>query len=297
MILMGPPANPSVPMVLLAGSERLRGVVPEVSFRAWEAPERLEEYVASGRLHVAQAPINASAALYRKGLGVRLLNVNVWGGLYLLAAGDGVRGWKDLEKEGVAVPFRGNVPDLVFRYLAGEAGLDPQELELRYAANPAEALQALLGVEVPSALLPEPLATAAESRAEQQGLEVRRVLDLRQEWGRLTGGPGRIPQAGMFVVESLVNESPELVQELQAGFAEAVERVSREPREAARAAAEHLGLEASLIEESLPNMPMEVVPAAQAREEVEVLFSRMEAVSPGVIGEELPDDGFYYGEQ
>lgn len=297
LILMGPPANPSVPLILLAAGGRLRGVVSEVSFRTWEGPERLEELVSSGWLHAAQAPINAAAALYRKGLGVRLLNVNVWGGLCLLAAGDGMRGWDDLGEGGVAVPFRGNVPDLVFRYLAKQAGVNEQELEPRYAASPVEALRALLGGEVRAAVLPEPLATAAELRGDQRDLEVRRVLDLRQEWGRLTGGPGRIPQAGMFAVESLVNGNPELVRELQAGFAEAVEQVSKEPREAARAAAEHLGLEASLIEKSLPNTPMEVVPAAQAREEVEAFFTRMEAVSPGVIGEELPDDGFYYVEQ
>lgn len=296
LLMMGPPANPGVPMVLLANSERLRSVAPGASFRVWEGPDRLEAEVSSGRLHVAQAPINVAATLYRKGLGVRLLNVNVWGGLYLLAAGDELRDWEDLGEKSVAVPFRGNVPDLAFRYLAAQAGLSPQELDLHYAASPAEAMRWLLDGEVRAAVLPEPLATAAESQAARQGLEVRRALDLQQEWGRLTGGAGRIPQAGMFVVESLVDESPELVRQLQTGFAEAIERLSQEPREAARESAEHLGLEASLIERSLPNTPMEVVPAAQAREEVEAFFSCMEAVSPGVIGEELPDDGFYYSE-
>lgn len=293
--LNGPAAPPTVLLAHLAEQERLRTLVPDTTVGIWQSPDQLRAGVTSGQYQVAAVPTYVAANLYQRGLPVRLLNVTVWGILHVMAADDGVRGWSDLAGRRILVPFKGDMPDLVFRYLARQHGLDPASLDVQYTSAPVEALQLLMAGHGQAAVLSEPVATAAELRGKQQGIPIRRVLDLQAEWAAATGGPPRIPQAGTLALTSLTERHPNVVRAIQAGLADAVSWVREAPAEAAQVGSKLIGLEAPMVERSLPRTPLEMVTAADARGELEQFFSHLAELSPEIIGGTLPDAAFYVG--
>jgi NitT/TauT family transport system substrate-binding protein len=44
----------------------------------------------------------------------------------------------------------------------------------------------------------------------------------------------------------------------------------------------------------VPHFNLDVVSAAEAREELEFFYEELASMSPEIIGGELPDDTFYY---
>lgn len=297
LVIKGPPAPPSILLARVAQQERLTALVPEVIFDIWANPDQLRADVTSNALHVAATPTNVAANLYQRGVPVRLLNVTVWGILHVLTTVEDIDGWDALAGQTVAIPFRGDMPDLIFRYLAGEHGLNvEQDLTPQYVSAPVEALQFLLAGQAQAAVLLEPAATAAQMRGQQEGIRVRRVLNLQEEWGKVTGRGPRIPQAGTLAVASLIDNHPDVVAALQEGLAEAVTWTQQNPQAAAALGTPYLvGLQEPIIAQALPQMPLEMVPAAAARDDLEFFFTRLKELSPEVIGGDLPDDGFYYG--
>lgn len=298
LVIAGPPAPPSILLARLAEQDSLKSLVPQVSFSVWKNPDQLRANAASGRYHGAETPSNVAAVLYQRGLPIQLLNINVWGLLYVLSAEESVNSWDTLHGQTIAVPFKGDMPDLVFRYLAEQNGANPDhDFDLQYVATPVEAMQLLASGQVKQAVLPDPIATGAQAQGKENGLSIKRVLNLREEWGQVTGRAPRIPQAGMFVTKDLVKNQPELVEAIQTGLKDAVAWTKENPAEAAKLGAEHLGLKAPLIEKALPNIALELVPAAEARDDLEFFYTQLKTMSPDLIGGDLPDDSFYYANQ
>ena len=82
---------------------------------------------------------------------------------------------------------------------------------------------------------------------------------------------------------------------MQAVCVEASSWITAHPREAAELAAPALGLPAEVIAASLPHVRLDVVPARQARDDIEVYFKNLMELDPGVVGGRLPDAAFYAG--
>jgi NitT/TauT family transport system substrate-binding protein len=296
LIVKGPSGLPSIPLARLAQDETLRASVGDIDFSTWANPDQLRADVVAGALHLTATPTNVAATLYRRGIPLRLLNVTVWGILHLLSTNPTIEGWDDLRGQTIAVPLKGDMPDIVFRTLAKANGLDTErDLTLRYVSSMVEAQQLLLAGQVQIAQLGEPAATGAQLQGKQNNVEVRRVLNMQEEWGRATGRPPRIPMAGTLAVNSLVEQHPEVVIAAQDGLKRAVEWVRQNPEEAGQLGEQYLGgLKAPVIARALPNVPLEFVTAADARPELEFFFTRLKALSPDLIGGDLPDAEFYY---
>jgi len=298
LIIAGPPAPPSILLARLVEQETLKALVPQVSFTVWKNPDQLRANAVTERYHGAETPSNVAAVLYQRGLPIQLLNINVWGLLYVLSADEQVSSWDTLHGKTIAVPFKGDMPDLVFRYLAEQNEANPDhDFNLQYVATPVEAMQLLVSGQVKQAVLPDPVATAAQAQGQKNGVSIKRILNLREVWGQVTGRAPRIPQAGMFVTNDLVKNQPELVEAIQVGLKDAVTWTKQNPAAAAKLGAQHLGLKAPLIEKALPNIALEMVPAIEARDDLEFFYTQLKAMSPDFIGGDLPDNGFYYNNQ
>ena len=296
LTLAGSPINITILLAHLVEQERLKALVPEVSFKAWKTQDQLRADVITGNFQVSATPTHVAANLYWRGVPIKLLNVLVWGTLYVLAVDEVIKGWDTMKGRTVLIPFRGGVPDLLFRYLAGETGpnLD-KNLTFQYTTDFAEAVQLLLAGRGDAAVLAEPSGTAAQHLGQQKGLKVRRVLNLQEEWARVTGRRPRIPEAGTLALTSLVDNHSDVVQVIQSGLRASVDWATQNRKQAAELGAKYLGLKAPMVEKSLVYTPMEMVPAAQAREDLEFWFSRLKEKNPKIIGGALPDDKFYYG--
>jgi NitT/TauT family transport system substrate-binding protein len=252
--------------------------------------------VSSGRVRVTAAPSYAAANLYNRGLDIRMLDVAVWGMLYMVGPQGATVDWSDLEGKTVHSPFRGDMPDLVFKYLARQNGLEPgEDFQMEYVSAPPQLIKLLATGRAEYGVLPEHPASAAILKSRQQGRAIGRVMDLQEEWGETTGRQPRIPQGSVIVTGELAREYPGLVDALHRELVEAAEWVMNNPAEAAQFAQGHFQQQPPLIRNSIPHFNLDVVSASEAREELEFFYEQLASMSPEIIGGELPDDGFYYG--
>jgi NitT/TauT family transport system substrate-binding protein len=297
LTLQGPHPLPlSLPLYRVATSDgALDEHVGEVRFTQWRNPDRMRASVSSGRVRVTAAPSYAAANLYNRGLDIRMVDVAVWGMLNVVGpAGETLR-WSDLEGKTVYSPFRGDMPDLVFKLLARSNGLEPGvDFEMEYVSAPPQLIKLFAVGRADYGVLPEHPASAAILRARKQGRELARVMDLQEAWGETTGAEARIPQGSIIVTGELAREHPEVVRALHHDLAEASEWVMEHPKQAAELAQGHFELPKPLIRRSVPHFNLDVVSAAEARKELEFFYEELASMSPEIIGGKLPDDPFYY---
>ncbi|RCV88055.1 ABC transporter substrate-binding protein [Billgrantia montanilacus] len=288
-----------LPQVILARAlqdERLTALIGERELRAWRDPDQLRAWIAGSEVQLTATPTNVAANLYNRGVPVVLMNVNVWGTLGMLAHSAPLGSLGDLAGHHIGVPWRGDMPDLVLRFLLAREGLEVgRDLRITYQASPFETVQTFLAQRIDAAVLPEPMRTSTRLQAVSLDLAPAE-LDLQAEWGRLTGTPPALPQAGMICRRELLEAHPEWIRGIQAAVSEAVAWVVANPGEAGYLGAQHSPLPAQVIEGAILRTRLEVRSAAQARAELERFLGALAGLSPGFIGGGLPDDGFYLAE-
>ncbi|MCD5416612.1 ABC transporter substrate-binding protein [Candidatus Bipolaricaulota bacterium] len=292
--LVAPPGPLAIPMVYLVVNNRLSAIAEEIDFSLWKNPGQLRAIVAGNQADFLTLPSNAAAMFYNKGLGVQLLDISVWNILSVISSDDTIASFSELVGKGIVIPFQGSMPDLLFRYIAQQQGLDPAvDFELQYAANPRLAAQLLLKGRVQHAVLPEPLATIVMLQTRGTERPLHRAVQFETELDALGV---RAAIAGTVALAA-IQERPDLIDIFLAEYALAVAWVIANPDEAGRMAEEHLpelGFKAGPVAQSLRYIDWEFVPAGEARPYIDAFFTELMTLSPYVVGGALPGDGFFY---
>ena len=299
LVLGGPLAAVSFPLIHMAQSGALADVARTVEFRPWRDPDQLRVLALEGKADVLAVPTNVAANLYNRGAAVELVNVSTWGILWLVSRDPSLETLADLKGEEIAMPFRADMPDLLFGLVSEAQGLDPRrDFELRYVASPVDAMQLLLARRVDHALLAEPMVSMALQRAKSfpasvAAPELHRSIDLQAEWGRVLQRPPRVPQAGIAVVGAL-RERPDVVARIQAAYRDSLAWCKANPTECGRMVAARIDmLDADAVAAAIAASPLEAVPVAEAREELEFFFDALLRRNPASIGGRMPDAAFY----
>ncbi|MBA2779055.1 ABC transporter substrate-binding protein [Billgrantia kenyensis] len=285
-----------LPQVILARAlrdPRLIEHLGERELRTWRDPDQLRAWIAGSEVQLTATPTNVAANLYNRGVPVVLMNVNVWGTLGILGLDGELASLADLAGIHVGVPWRGDMPDLVLRYLLDREGMEiGRDLRVTYQASPFETVQTLLAQRLDAAVLPEPMRTSTRLQASSLGLDTVE-LDLQAEWARLTGTPPGLPQAGVICRRELFESRPEWIVAVQSAVAGAVDWVAANPAEAGQLGARYSSLPAPVIEGAIKRTRLEMRSATQARPELEGFLGALAELSPAFIGGGVPNDGFY----
>lgn len=294
LTLWGPPAAPSIILAQAISSGALKGIDKSVDFRTWRTPDEMRAGLSSGKMQAVIVPSNVAANLYNRGLGVHLLNILTRGLLYIVAGDELVR-IEDLAGKKIAVPFRNDMPDLIFHRLLARANLKAgRDLQFEYAGSPPEAMQMLLAGRVNAALLAEPAATAAILRAKVNLRYFSRAIDCQKEWAKTVGGSGFIPQAGLAVTRPFIDKvGRHGLETIQNALQAAVDVVVNHPLRASLASATELGLMSPVVAEAVPYSNLAALPASSIRPDLERFFAILAEDDPRIIGGRLPDDQFY----
>lgn len=296
LTIYGPPVGPSVTLAHAVETNALSGLVDNLDFSVYRNPDVLRTNFVAGRWDLAATPSYVAANLYNKGVKTRLMNIMTWGLLYIVSVDENVKTIEDLKGQDIIMPFKGDLPDLVFQHVCTEKGMKVgSDYRLNYVSSPFEGLQLLLSGRAKHAVLPEPAATAALLKGLKSAKKVHRVINLQDSWGEVTGGPARIPQAGMMISENLLNEIPELPDQLNASLIRSTNWVVNNPTSAGRLGEMHLSLKAPIIERSIPFSNFTMTKAQDIQAEIESFFSILAQSNPGIIGGKLPDNDFYLG--
>ncbi|WP_042428942.1 ABC transporter substrate-binding protein [Comamonas granuli] len=297
--LAGPPAVVSAPLIHMAETGALNGLAERTEFTAWRDPDQLRMMALGGKADVLAMPSNVAANLYNRGAGVALLNISTWGALWLVTRDAQRKVLQDFKGEEIAVPFRGDMPDIVLQVLAARQGLDVQrDFRIRYVPTPMEAMQLLITRRVSHALLTEPGVSLALRKTQSfpVGLiapTLHRGADLQQEWGRLYQRPARLPQAGIAAVGAL-RAQPEALAAITRAYAQSLAWCRAHPLDCGRMMARHIDLlTPEAVADAIAVSQMDAVPLPQAREELEFFFGQLMARNPGLLGGKLPAAAFY----
>ncbi len=297
--LAGPPAIVSAPLMHMAESNALQGVAQRTVFTAWRDPDQLRMMAMGGKADVLAMPSNVAANLYNRGAGVTLINISTWGALWVVTRDAQRKALADFKGEEIAVPFRGDMPDIVLQLLVAKQGLDlHKDLSVRYVPTPMEAMQLLITRRVSHALLAEPAVSLAlrKTKSFPIGLiapELHRGADLQQEWGRLFERKPRLPQAGIAAVGT-VRQQPEVLAAMANAYTQSLAWCRAQPLECGAMVAKHIDLlTPEAVADAVAVSQLDAVPAAAARPELEFFFGQLMARNPALVGGKLPTSAFY----
>jgi len=301
LTLAGPSAAVSNALIHMVDSGALADIAEVVEFVPWRDPDQLRVMALDGRADVLAMPTNVAANLYNRGARLQLINVSTWGVLWLVSRDPQLKTLADFQGKEVLMPFRADMPDIVFQTLAAKAGLDPKKnFRLRYVGTPLDAMQLLIARRADHALLAEPAVSMALRKTKSFPVsliapDLYRSVDVQQEWGRLFKRPPRIPQAGIAAVGA-VRQRPEVLAAVQKAYAASVAWCRANPLECGQLVAQYVDLlTPEAVADALPHSQLEAVPVAAARSEIDFFYQQLLAQNPSLLGGKLPDAGLFGG--
>lgn len=269
------------------------GLVSEVKVETWASTDVLKSLLLNQEADVAATPSYLSANLFNKGADVRLAAITVWGMLYIAGpAGAVPDDFEQLRGARIGVPLPNNMPDLVFRYLLGQKGMTDTDLEIVPYNETQELVGAFIQGAVDWAVIPEHAVTAALGKAQESGRQVDRIINLQNIWSQVTGGQARFPMAGI-AVPATIAENTELLGAILSDLEASVAEVNAAGEEVVAEIATANEIGAPLVQQVIPRLQLEMVPAADARQELEDFYNRISTLNPEFIGGQLPAEEFY----
>jgi NitT/TauT family transport system substrate-binding protein len=297
LVLVGPPGPMAIPLAYIVENERLTDVAEKTELLIWENPDQLRAIISGGlEGHFITMPSNSASIFYNKGMKIQLLDISVWGILYVISTDPEIATIEDLKGKEVVVPFQGNMPDLLFNYICQKRGIDTsKDLTIYYANSPQQVAQLILAGKKNYAVLTEPLATQVLLKGKKLGLNVYRSIDIQVEWGKVSGLGERIPIAGTVALPAIQGNT-NVIKRFMEEYSLAVEWLKEDPAAAGILGSEieQLGFEAKPVAESMKNTKWNFVSAKECKEEIQAFFGALMELNSKVIGGQLPGEGFYY---
>lgn len=293
--LAGPGAVVSFPLMHMAESGALRAYATTVEFRPWSSPDQLRVLLANDQIDFSAAPINLPALLANRGQPVKLLNVSVWGILWLVSRSPTLKGYADLNGQELLVPFQRDLPALLLDEVLQANGLQAGEnITLRRTRDAQDAIALMLADQGQHALLGEPTASLLLWRnAQAGGAPLYRVQSLEQSWRAAFPEQPELPQAGVMASARMARD-PALLRAVSDAYAASTRWCVAQPADCAAMVVRHMPhLPVAAVEESIRVTRLESRPAQQARPQVEALYTLLGKAHPQAIGGRLPDADFY----
>lgn len=300
IVVSGPFASVSHPILHMIETNALSDVTNKIEFKLWKNPDELRAIAIKGGADFIAIPTNTAAILHNKGVDIKLLNVSVWGILGMISRDNSLKTLKGFKGKKIAVPFRADMPDIVFKQLLKKEGLDPQkDFELLYVASPVDAMQMLIMRRVDHALLAEPAISMALRKTKSFPVslvapDLFRSVDLQEEWAKVFGTNGDIPQAGIAVMGNIKDEH--IIKRFNEEYEKSLAWYKKNPKEAAALVIKTLDmLKEEGVADSIEHVRLKNVSAKDAKKELEFFFDILKAEDSKSVGDKLPQESFYYG--
>lgn len=299
LVIAGPPAGVSNGLIHMLASDGFADIAEEVEFILWSNPDQLRALALNGKVDFIALPTNVAANLYNRGAPLALLNVSQWGVLWMISRDPNMKTLADFKGKEIAIPFRADMPDIVFTHLAERQGLNPnKDFKLNYTATPMDAMQLLIMRRVDHALLAEPAVSMALRKTKSFPLsliapELYRSVDLQQEWSRVMGSEARIPQAGIAVLGEK-RQNTELLERFETAYAAATQWCQDNQQQCGKEVAAQVPmLSPKAVSDALAAQVTHYATAFDAKHELEAFFQILLDKQPASVGGKLPDANFY----
>ena len=262
----------------------------EMKFKIKNEPVQVRPLLFREKADFAVVPTNMASILYNKGVNYKVAAIPVWGTLYLFGA-EKVNDWQALKGKTIHLMAKGMTPDIMFRYLLTQHGIDPiKDVNLDYSypthielANAVASGKAKMGV------ISEPLVSMVMNKNKN----VNPIFSLNEEWKKKTNK--EIPQTALLVNKELASENPELVNSFLSEYKKSVQWVNTNPESAAKLIVKHEILNnEEIAAQSIPRCNMHFEYVSEIKTQVHEYLKIFYNMNPETVGGKLPDENFYY---
>ena len=288
--LKGPSA---MAMIKMIDEKPLLGNSFKTVFEIKNEPNQVKAMIMEGEADFAVVPTTMAALLYNKAQAYQLAAIPVWGTLYLFGSDTGIHSWSDLKGKKVSLMEKGNTPDVLFRFLAGANGLNPEtDIRLDYSFPGHIELANAIAAEISNlGVISEPMV----SLVQQRNPGVKPLMDLNMEWEKRFADSIPFTQTSLLVKKEFAENHPELVEEYLLKLEESANWVNTNSYEAAGLIKKFEILpDSALAVISIPRCNIKYASAAKEKAGIQEYLKVFYTFNPLIIGGKIPDEEFYY---
>lgn len=290
--LYGAPALPSLTIAVATLQGQL-AKQRDVSLKIWRNPDQLRAGVASGEFKVMMSPSNVGVNLRNQGQNVGMINI-LTNGITQLVGKQNIASPEQLVGKKVIMPFKNDMPDIVFKALLKQRGIDEKHVNITYAAAPAEAVGLFLSKDYDAAFLPEPMASACILRGKKMGVEVLRAFNFVQAWGdTFNGGKPIMPNAGIIANVDFFKAHEAEFNIFHQDLQNALMWIKNNTQSAAEIGTNYFPAPAPAIANAIPNANLTVMKGSELKEELMKFYEIILSYNPKLLGGKLPTESFF----
>ena len=264
-------------------------IAKEVKIIFWNNPDMLRSMVVKGQVDFAATPSNVGANLYNKGVEVKLINLSIWGILYILSRDKTITDFASLKGKEIVIPFKGDMPEIVFNNLVKKQGYTPRrDFKITYTSNPMNALQLVFSKKADTVILPESVASVALLKDKS----LNRGINIQQEWRAVFNQD--LAQAGIITVGK-ISRDKKAIDTFNKAYKAAINWMRKNPKPTGELVHKYIKkLQPKAVANAIPHTQLAFKRGKAARAEAEQFFKVLKSTDPKKIGGRLPDSQFYY---
>lgn len=266
----------------------------QYEFTMVTAADELTALVAGGKVDIALLPANVASVLYNKTEGgVKVIDINTLGVLYMVSADTSVTSIDQLKGRTVYLPGKGTTPEFALRYLISASGLSEEDVTLEFKSEAAEVAAVLAEDPEAIGLLPQPFVTSAISQNENLSI----IMDLTAEWDKVQGedGGSRLVTGVTIVNSKFLEDHQDLVDTFLTEHEASTQYTETDPEQAAELiAAAGIVAKAPLAQKALPYCSITFITGDEMKAALSGYLNVLFEQNPASVGGALPDDAFYY---
>ena len=259
----------------------------------YSTPDQVVPLVAQGSVDVALLPSNLAAVLYAKTKGaVQVAAVNTLGVLDVVENGTAVHSLADLRGKTVVTSGKGASPEYVLNYLLRQNGLVPgTDVTVDYRSEPTEVAAVLAATPGAVGMLPQPFATVLTTGHPS----IRTVVQLSDEWNRVTGGTSQLVTGVLVVRKQFATEHPAALARFLDDYKVSTAFTNEHPDQAAPLIVQ-AGIvpSAAVAVAAIPASHVTDLEGADMRNALGGYLKVLFDADPASVGGALPGDDFYY---
>lgn len=287
VLLSGPPVWETAPLLALVADQPLKDKGIVFTFQAWKSPAELRQLLMGDKPVLAVAPSLMAAVLHARDIPFALVAGEITdGSVKLIGKGAPLERLSDLQGTTLALPFKGNFPDLLLKRL--DSGDTPSFRPL-YTGNYMASMQMLIAGKAGAALLVEPLATMVTGKAP----DLHVIADTCVLWKAETG-LSHCPVAGALLANPVLAADKTQFHLVRDAHRQAFEALAvSKTRPAELLSGQFAELPRAAAVEGFVEIRPRLLPMPGNRSALEGFLKAIASVSPEAVGGVMPDADFY----
>lgn len=283
-----------VPALTVAKFVKENPVIDEnitIEYELQSTPDLLASKVLKGEADIAIVPSNLAAQLYNKDIPYKLAGTSVWGTLYLMGTEE-IDSIDDLKGQEITSFGKNLTPDLVFKYVLSENGIDlDNDITVNYLSAATEVGPQFISGKANLAVSSEPQTTNILMKKE----DAKILLDFNEEWSKITGNESGYPQASLIIKTDLIENNREFVESFLDAYEDNLQWIKENPESAGQYMEElDYGMTKDVVVKGIDRMNIYPFRIEDSKDSYEKYYEVLFNFAPDVIGGKLPDEEFYF---